>query len=128
VFWVISVYFNIRNTLPKFFTFLPGHPVYIVQQCEVPCDLGSTQPLKMSTRLILGGKGGRCGRLTTYHLHVPMSRNMGALTSWNPVGLFRPVMGQLYLLQQCEELTLLMKALHLDAELYSMCLKVTNYC
>jgi hypothetical protein len=27
--WVISVYFNIRNTLPKFFTFLPGHPVYI---------------------------------------------------------------------------------------------------
>jgi hypothetical protein len=28
VFWVISVYFNIRNTLSKFFTFLPGHPVY----------------------------------------------------------------------------------------------------
>jgi hypothetical protein len=26
-----------------------------------------------------------------------MSRNLGALTSWNPVGLFRPVMGQLYL-------------------------------
>jgi hypothetical protein len=46
-----------------------------------------------------GGKGGRCVRLTTYHLHVPMSRNLGALTSWNPVGLFRPVMGQLYLYQ-----------------------------
>jgi hypothetical protein len=45
-----------------------------------------------------GGKGGRCVRLTTYHLHVPMSRNLRALTSWNPVGLFRPVMGQLYLL------------------------------
>jgi hypothetical protein len=30
VFWVISVYFNIRNTLPKFFTFLPGHPVYLM--------------------------------------------------------------------------------------------------
>jgi hypothetical protein len=43
-----------------------------------------------------GGKGGRCVRLTTYH-HVPMSRNLGALTTWNPVGLFRPVMGQLYL-------------------------------
>jgi hypothetical protein len=28
VFWVISVYFNIRNTLPKFGTFLVGHPVY----------------------------------------------------------------------------------------------------
>jgi hypothetical protein len=33
------------------------------------------------------GKCGRCVRLTTYHLHVPMSRNLGALTSWNPVGL-----------------------------------------
>jgi hypothetical protein len=44
-----------------------------------------------------GGKGGRCVRLTTYNLHVLMSRNLGALISWNPVGLFRPVMGQLYL-------------------------------
>jgi hypothetical protein len=42
-----------------------------------------------------GGKGGRCIRLTTYHLQVPMSRNLVALNSWNPVGLFRPVMGQL---------------------------------
>jgi hypothetical protein len=45
-----------------------------------------------------GGKGGRCVRLKTYHLHVPMSRNLGTLTSWNPVGLFRPVMGQLFYL------------------------------
>jgi hypothetical protein len=30
------------------------------------------------------------------NLHVPMARNVGALTSRNPVGLFRPVMGQLY--------------------------------
>jgi len=29
VFWVISVYFNIRNTLAKSGTFLLGHPVYI---------------------------------------------------------------------------------------------------
>jgi hypothetical protein len=36
-----------------------------------------------------GGKSGRCVMLTTYHLHVPMSRNLGALTSWNPVGLLR---------------------------------------
>jgi hypothetical protein len=43
-----------------------------------------------------GGKGGRCLRPTAYHLHVPMSRNLGALTSWNPVDLFRPVMGQLF--------------------------------
>jgi len=33
VFWVISVYFNIRNTLPKFCPFLLGHPVYITLQC-----------------------------------------------------------------------------------------------
>ena len=30
MFWVISVYFNIRNTLPKFCPFLLGHPVYLV--------------------------------------------------------------------------------------------------
>ena len=29
MFWVISVYFNIRNTLPKSGTFLLGHPIYI---------------------------------------------------------------------------------------------------
>ena len=28
MFWVISVYFNIRNALPKSGTFLLGHPVY----------------------------------------------------------------------------------------------------
>jgi hypothetical protein len=33
-----------------------------------PCALGSTQPLKMSTRdFSWGGEGGRCVRLTTYH-------------------------------------------------------------
>ena len=30
MFWVISVYFNIRNTLPKSGTFLLRHPVYWV--------------------------------------------------------------------------------------------------
>ena len=29
MFWVISVYFNIRNTLPESGTFLLGHPVYL---------------------------------------------------------------------------------------------------
>ena len=28
MFWVISVYFNIRNTLSKSGTFILGHPVY----------------------------------------------------------------------------------------------------
>ena len=45
----------------------------------------------------LGGKDGRCVRLTTYHDPVPLSRNLGTLTSWNPLGLSRPVMGLLYL-------------------------------
>jgi len=36
--------------------------------------------------------------LTTYHHPVPLSRNLGALTSWNPLGLIRPVMGLIYLL------------------------------
>ena len=35
--------------------------------------------------------------LTSYHHPLPLSRNLGTLTSWNPLGLFRPVMGLLYL-------------------------------
>jgi len=35
--------------------------------------------------------------LTIYHHPVPLSRNLGTLTSWNPLGLPRPVMGLLYL-------------------------------
>ena len=59
--------------------------------------LGSTQPLvKMSTRNIPGGKGGRCIRLTTYHHTVPLSRNLGALTLQQPSGPAWPVMGVLY--------------------------------
>ena len=45
----------------------------------------------------LGCKGGRCVRLTTYHHPVPLSRNLGTLTSWNPLGLSRPVTGLIYL-------------------------------
>ena len=59
--------------------------------------LVSTQPVvKMSTRNIPGGKDGRCARLTTYHHTVPLSWNLGTSTSWNPLGLHRPVMGELY--------------------------------
>jgi len=41
-------------------------------------------------------KSGRCVRLTTYHHPVPLSRNLGALTSWNRLGLSRPVTWLLY--------------------------------
>ena len=40
----------------------------------------------------LGVKGGR------YNHPVPLSRNLGTLTSWNPQGPFGPVTGLLYLL------------------------------
>jgi hypothetical protein len=33
-----------------------------------------------------GGKDGLCVWLTTYHHQVPMSRNLGDLTSQNPLG------------------------------------------
>jgi len=47
----------------------------------------------------LGGKGGRCVGLTT----APLLRS-GALTSWNPQGLSRPVMKLLYIYTSQKEL------------------------
>jgi len=58
--------------------------------------LGSTQALTdMNTRSISWGKSGRCIRLTSYHHPVPLSRNLGTLTSWNLLGPSGPVMGML---------------------------------
>jgi hypothetical protein len=34
----------------------------------------------------LGGKGGRCVRLTTYHLHVPIVKKSGGLNLLEPCG------------------------------------------
>ena len=61
--------------------------------------LGPTQPLTemSSSSISWGGKGGRCVRLTTYHHPVPLSQNLGTLTSWNPLGSSGPVMGLIYL-------------------------------
>jgi hypothetical protein len=51
-----------------------------------PCALGSTQPLKMSTRKISGSKAGRCVRLTTYHLLVPNVKKIRGLNIPDPHG------------------------------------------
>jgi hypothetical protein len=47
---------------------------------------GLTQPIKNEYQDTAGGKDGRCVRLTIYHLQVPMSQNLEALTSQNPLG------------------------------------------
>ena len=68
-------------------------------------DLGSTQPLtEISTRSIYWGKGGRCVRLISYHHPVPLSCNLGILTSWNLLGHSGTVTGLIYftLLFLCE--------------------------
>jgi hypothetical protein len=41
VFWVIPVYFNIRNTFPKSGTFLLGHSVYIYIYIYITAMRGS---------------------------------------------------------------------------------------
>ena len=62
-----------------------------------PCALGSTQPLKVSTRDFFCGKGGRCVWLTTYHpCSAEMSRKSGTLTYPEPLGPPRPVARHLY--------------------------------
>jgi hypothetical protein len=47
----------------------------------------STQPLKLGYQNTPGGKDGRCVWLTTYQIQVPVSRNLGTVTSqtlWDP--------------------------------------------
>ena len=46
MFWVISVYFNIRNALPKSCTFLLGHPVYSdIRKIRVTQGVSGTEHL-----------------------------------------------------------------------------------
>jgi len=55
VFWVISVYFNIRNTLPKSGTFLLGHPVYKDESFLCLIQIHISEPIwtKLCTHLPL---------------------------------------------------------------------------
>jgi len=59
--------------------------------------VGSASNRNEYREYFMGVKSGRCVKLTTYHHPVPLSRNLGTLTSWNTLGLSRPVMGLLYL-------------------------------
>ena len=58
MFWVISVYFNLRNILPKFGTFLLGHPVYVTSSSMLMTsqsrnkNLGGGGPVRLA-----GNKG-----------------------------------------------------------------------
>ena len=54
MFWVISVYFNIKNTLPKSGTFLLGHPVYMHIQDPYSDNCNSSLPAAIPRRV--------CGR------------------------------------------------------------------
>jgi len=62
VFWVISVYFNIRNTLPKSGTFLLRHPVYVnlhhVEDLNFDLILGRWRRRRRRRRRGGGGGGG----------------------------------------------------------------------
>jgi len=62
-----------------------------------PCALRATQPLKVSTRDLSWGKGGRCVWLTTYHpCSADTSRKSGVLIYPEPLGPPRPVAEELY--------------------------------
>jgi hypothetical protein len=54
-----------------------------IQQFHVP---GVDSLFKNEYQDTPGGKDGRCVWLTTYHLQVPLLRNLGAFTSQNPLG------------------------------------------
>ena len=66
---------------------------FILWQLTSPCALGSTQPLKMSTRIFLGGKGGRCVRVTTLQSSYAECLEIWSLNRPEPSGPHRPVIG-----------------------------------
>jgi hypothetical protein len=77
-------------------TFLYGEEEVKKWEVDKRSALGVDSASKNEYQDTPGGFGGRCVSLTTYHLLVPLSRNLGTLTSWNLLGLSRPVTGQLY--------------------------------
>jgi hypothetical protein len=65
---------------------------------ETMCS-GVDSASKNKSRKTPGGEGGRCVRVTTYHLHSAECRDdPGTLSSWNPKSHIRLVVENLYLL------------------------------
>jgi hypothetical protein len=84
----IYIYIYIHNTQTNshLIESLLYYCVFIPRTCFNSMCLGSTQPRKNKYQDTPGDKDGRYVRLTTYHLQVPMSWNLEALTSQNPLG------------------------------------------
>jgi hypothetical protein len=72
---------------------VPGSITGVAGHLTNPCALGQTQPLKVSTRISLGVKAGRCVRLTNCHLHVPTVKKSGGLNLLESCGPVRTCNG-----------------------------------
>jgi len=59
---------------------------FFLWHLTVPCALESNSASKNEYWDNIGGKGGRCIRLTTYHLHVPIVKKSGGLNLLEPCG------------------------------------------
>jgi hypothetical protein len=85
-----------------------------------PCALGSTQPLKMSTRKTPEGKDGRCVWVKTLPpSQCRKSRKSGSLDLPGPQGPAWPVAGKLYLYHKEQNL-------HADAGDVSKYIKIAK--
>jgi len=68
MFWVISVYFNLRNILPKSGTFLPGHPVERNKRMEEKLKIKEYNKLQIKTKEVgTSAKGTNCTMLIPSH-------------------------------------------------------------
>jgi len=73
VFWVISVYFNIRNTLPKSGTFLLGHPVYIYIYIYIYTHTHTHPPIPVAAGSQAQARGRLLGGFESRRVHGSLS-------------------------------------------------------
>jgi len=96
VFWVISVYFNIRNTLPKSGTFLLGHPVCIYIYIYIICI---HKGKKVKWFRYRPGVAQKVGRGIALHFHDRGTRG-GWVVSSTPRPHFTPEKDPVPILQE----------------------------